>query len=858
VSVREVELEIPEDACGFLRQAIKRAGGQEVFFLARVTWDPSGDKATLADVEVFARGDSSSVPAILAGAEDWDLAIHNHPTGDLTPSAADLAIAADLGNRSVGFAIIDNDASACYLAVKPFCRREVQLVDEAHVRWLLGPEGPLARGLEGFEHRDGQIEMAVEVARALNEDRVVACEAGTGVGKSFAYLVPAILWALENHERVVVSTGTIHLQEQLVGKDLPFLAKVLPRSFDYALIKGRGNYACKRKIAELSQEFLLVPEAGDREMLEELIAWSKTTQDGSLSDLAWTPPGDVWEKVMSETDKSLKVGCKFYNECFFYQARRRANRVQVVVANHHLFFADLAVRRQTGNFQSDLVLPAYARVIFDEAHHLEDVASEHFGSRLSRVGVRQRLGRMRSKDGHRGALVLVARRLRSLNDPIAAEKIETSYAEPLREAAAAIEGLFDEIDELVEVERRDGALRGLAGEDGDRAKIRTTRDPALEPFWERVREVLGRVRGELERIARMNDSAYQTLARSRVDDAARKSLALELEAFANRLQGFIAALERFVDFDDETQVRWLDTREGGGAGEHAGVGFATAPVSVADELRAAVFEPLRTVVMTSATLSVAGNADFLGERLGFNALPRERFSFSQHPSPFDFEEQALLAAPTDIPDPTEREYENRLPALLLELIEASRGRAFVLFTSHQLLRKTYEALEAALVRLGLRPLAQGQAPRTELLRRFVESGCGVLFGTDSFWEGVDVKGRALEHVIITRLPFRVPTEPLQEARLEDISRRGENPFTRFTVPQAVLRFKQGFGRLIRSRTDRGVVSVLDRRLLVKPYGKVFLASLPPTRLCAASAPVVVERVSEFFARATGRVGEPPR
>ena len=845
--MRDVVLEIPEEAAAHLRRSIEQASGNEVFFLGRVVWNDAGVVARLDEVEAFCRGDASSVPAIVAGAEDWDLAIHNHPSGGLEPSGADLAIAAELGNKGVGFAIIDNQARTHYLVVNPFRRPSRQPVDAEHVRWLLGPDGPFARKLPGFESRPGQIEMAAEVAGALNDDRVVACEAGTGVGKSFAYLVPSILWAVANRDRVIVSTGTINLQEQLVAKDLPFLREVLPVGFDFTLLKGRSNYACKRKLSELPEELsLFADQPRDQDMLGELIEWAKTSKGGSLSDLGWTPPGRVWEKAMSETDKSLKTQCRFYDECFYYQARRRASRAQVVVVNHHLFFADLAVRRQYGNWQFDAILPVYSRVVFDEAHHLEDVASEHLGSRFSRLGVRQRLGRMRSKEGQRGTYVLIARKLRSHDDPVAAEKIEGECASEVREMAVVIEDLFDEIDELVASERDAGRLDASSHERGGRIKLRYRAESRLVEFWDQAVSILHRVRGSLERVARVNDRAHDLIRDARVGEDVNRALELEVEAFGNRLQSFIAAVERFCDLDDATHVRWLDTADGATASESGAIGFASVPVSVAAELQSSLFQRVQSIVMTSATLSVAGNADFLGERVGFVGLPDERFAFREHPSPFDFARQVLLAVPTDIPDPTQSAFEDRLPDLLLRLIDASGGRAFVLFTAYGLLRRMYARLEAPVTARGLRPLAQGDAQRSEILQRFIDSRCGVLFGTDSFWEGVDVKGRALEQVIITRLPFRVPTEPLQEARLERIRERGEDPFSQFTVPQAVLRFKQGFGRLIRAQSDRGVVTVLDRRLLTKSYGRVFLKSLPPTMWCAAGTDSVVERIAEFF------------
>ncbi len=853
--MKQVELDIPSQAALFLREAISQVKGNEVYFLGKVSWDEEQTVATLGEVEVFARGNSVAAPAIIAGAEDWDLAIHNHPGGDLQPSDADLAVAAELGNRGVGFAIIDNEASRNYLVVKPFIRQDFQPVDLEEVRGILAPGGLLASGLEGFESRPGQVEMALEVARSLNENGVVAAEAGTGIGKSFAYLVPCILWAVKNRQRVVVSTGTINLQEQLVEKDLPFLAGLLPVEFEYSLIKGRHNYACKRRIMEAPEQFELLPEeAEDQELLRDLIEWSKSTSDGSLADLAWKPPARVWEKVRSETDKSLKVNCEFYQECFYYQAKRKATRSQLVVVNHHLFFADLAIRRQTGDYQFDLILPGYSRAIFDEAHHLEDVASEHLGTSFSRTGIGQRLGRMRSKRKDRGVLVLLARKLRQNNDPAAAEALERGYAAQLRTIAESIDDQFGDLEELLATQWL--AIDQQAGSDaaGGGRTLRYQPDPETWGLWNSIRDALLGIRGDLETICRLNDKACETVEGSAVSEDVKRSVLLELGGFGNRMADYLAGFSRFNALDDDTQVRWLEYRAATGGKEGAKLGFSVAPITVAQDLRNALFEALETVVLTSATLSVAGKPDFLGERLGFQELPPERFNFKRSESPFDFKSQTLMVVPTDLPAPNQPGYEERLPAILLDLLRASGGKAFVLFTSYALLGRMHKRLEKPLIEMGCNPMAQGQAQRSDLLKRFSQSDSGVLFGTDSFWEGVDVRGSALEHVIITRLPFRVPTEPLQEARLEELSARGINAFSHYTVPQAVLRFKQGFGRLVRSKTDRGVVSVLDQRILTKRYGKVFLETLPEVDCFASSGNAVVKRVEEFF-RAPGKVAE---
>ncbi len=866
----DVKLTIPEKIRKFLAATIASTSGNEVFFLAKVGWE-GPEAAAIEEVDVLARGNVHSAPAIVKRAESWDIAIHNHPSGVLTPSDADIAVAGELGNRQVGFAIIDNSAERHYLVVPPMRRRDrPEKVDPAEVEAIFAPGGPLASGSPDYEVRPGQVAMAREVAEALNGERVVAIEAGTGVGKSFAYLVPSILWAVKNGPRVIVSTNTIHLQEQLMTKDLPFLARVLPVQFHFALIKGRNNYACKRKLEEAARATQeLVETDGAAGQLRNIVEWARTAGEGSRSELGAPPPEAVWEKVMSETDKSLKVNCKFYSECFFYRAKRAAYAADIVVVNHHLFFADLAVRRETGNYEYDAVIPAYKRVIFDEAHHMEDVASNFLGVRFTQQGMRNRFNRLvSSRDEKKGALRYLAQVLHAEGAPAAAQEIEKGLLQTVPKAAQRIDQELSAALDQAEAEaltaargpERDGkarsgsggAVEGAAAEAGGRqlhvrvAAGRRAFQQALTERLHAVKEELAILCGQAGKAARLL-SGTEGLAAER-----RGGLLLELTSLHGRLDVLQSQIATFLDFRDEKQVRWVEVQGRRDDAERRNIVFSSAPIRVAEDLLQLVFNPLATVVMASATLSVEGGVSYLGDRLGLDHLPVERFHFSEQPSPFDFANQVLTLVPDDFPEPGSSGYDGKVAEVVLEILRRSRGRAFVLFTSYGLLQRTHSALEATLRREGIIPLRQGEAGRSDLLNRFRSGPPHALFGTDSFWEGVDVKGEALECVIITRLPFRVPTEPIQIARVEEIESRGGDAFNCYSVPQAVLKFKQGFGRLIRSTTDRGTVVVLDRRILTKRYGRTFLRSLPPTRFFKGPTAEMLASLGAFL----GTSGEP--
>jgi ATP-dependent DNA helicase DinG len=378
----------------------------------------------------------------------------------------------------------------------------------------------------------------------------------------------------------------------------------------------------------------------------------------------------------------------------------------------------------------------------------------------------------------------------------------------------------------------------------------TPREETAE-FWRFVRERLGDVLKDLGIVAQVNDRATRSVEGSLLEEERRRALLLELTAFGGRLQGLMTEIDKFCDLDGDRQVRWLSHHDPLDFSGRGGIRFASAPVVVAPDLRDSVYDPLKSVVLSSATLCVDGRIDFLGDRLGLSLLDATRFTLGNYASPFNYKKQVLTLVPDDVPTPGSPGWESRVAEAIYDLVSASGGRAFVLFTSYALLRKTHALLAPRLEADGLLPLAQGEADRSDLLERFRAGTRGVLFGTDSFWEGVDVKGRSLECVIITRLPFRVPSEPLQEARMEELESRGKHPFMSFTVPQAVLKLKQGFGRLIRSTRDRGVVAILDPRVVTKRYGKIFLRSLPETRFLQAPFQECVKEVERFFEETNG-------
>lgn len=693
----------------------------------------------------------------------------------------------------------------------------VELLDTGAIVDFLSEDGPLSKIFSGFEEREGQKELAEKISECFNNDCIGVFEAETGVGKSLAYLLPSIRWAVQNDCRVLISTATINLQQQLIEKDAPLALRVLglPETFreKIVLVKGRRNFLCLRRFEQYhEQNELFENDAETLEKLKREIA--SDTFSGSRDDLDFTIPPATWSNICSESDNCLAGRCPYFDCCYVMKMRRKAEAAKILIANHHLLFNDLLAKLESQNFGASAVLPAFHHVVLDEAHAIGDAAGSGFSETVNSFYLKKQLSLLYRTSGNKAAKMQAAKKASGvLSEVIALSSRANLFAETVKfifEVTLSFDNLEAAAFALIP---NAGTWSFLQSNQNDRDKL----IQQVKKFSTSIFTLNKNLSMILQNIPELDDDTAEYESEENIAVHEANVILSRLK----EVQNFFEQYALYTEFED--YIFWFERLRTSSA---EFIQFYKTPIELEKFMHSALYSPMHCVICTSATLRVADNFNFAFKNLGLKNFSEKEIAVGTFASPFAYDKNVLLNIPTDAPLPTQPEFNEYVCKSILPLIEASGGRALVLFTSYALLREATDFVKANITD-DIRILFQGELERAKLLRLFKEDISSCLFATESFWTGVDIPGEALSQVILVKLPFSVPTHPIAFAKAHFIERRGGKAFFELSIPEAVIKFKQGFGRLMRSKSDRGVVSILDNRILKKTYGGIFLKSIPP-------------------------------
>lgn len=739
-----------------------------------------------------------------------EVIIRTTKPNQLYPSDMELELSEELyTRRNIAYCLLSSDLDDFYF-VQDIDRIFLEEID---IENYFAKDGILAKEIKGFEYRQEQEEMAQYIQDAINEDRKIIVEAGTGTGKTLAYLIPSIKWAVTNKKRVIIATNTINLQEQLLLKDIPLAKSIIKDEFSYVLVKGRNNYVCKRLFNELVLGKSIDIETFSmeaREQIEYILKWGNKTKTGDKAELPFEVYPDVWELVQSTTELCLGKKCPYRKECFYMKTRMEKMEADILISNHHVFFADLNVRAETDFDSEYLILPRYDMVIFDEAHNVESVARSYFSVEVSKISFTRLLNRIYQKKNKRkkekSALIRV-------EDTVDEKNLEDSeqyiyLLNTLKEEISILQNIgdeyFDEIRKIYETNTEAPIKKSLNNFEMTKSR-----------FLENLREKKDIFQGKLADFLNLMMSFNNV-----IDEEKDKNP--EVINFNNHLKMFKAYIDSFKfinSFEDDNYIYWLDINS-----KRTNVILTATPLNIAQKLSTVLFDNLDRLVFASATIVVNGNFDYFKKSLG---LDEEDCIEAIIKSPFDYDEQMSVYIPSDIQDSENiNAFVSDASKFILNILLKTNGKAFILFTSYTMLNQIYYSISKKLKDKGFEVFLHGDKPRSQIIKEFKEAENPILFGTISFWEGVDVQGENLSNVIITKLPFLVPTDPVVSAISKKIEEDGGNSFMDFQLPEAIIKFKQGVGRLIRKKTDSGNIFILDNRILKKRYGSLFINALP--------------------------------
>ena len=801
----------------YIRSEIASSNENEVFFVGEINHD-----GKVTSVSVGSRGNLHSVPVNQDLKRKGSVLIHNHPGGNLTPSDADLSVAAVSSENAQGFYIINNDVTEIYVVVEPVLPKVIKKLDVDDAAFYISKDGPLAKINENFEERLSQIELLKNIAKTFNQNKTGVFEAGTGVGKSYAYLIPSILWAVQNNERVVISTGTINLQQQLCLKDIPQAIKITGKPVKFILMKGRQNYICKRRLQDALNSKDLFENNDD---LDRIAQWQDSCDSGSKSELSFLPSESVWNRINSESDACMALRCPYYSQCFVMKVKKEASAANILVVNHHLLFADIESRLHGAGYDDAVVLPPYKRIIFDEAHGIETAATSFFSESFNRFKILKPLNLLyrKKKNSAMGFLFSVS---------MLSKEEEKSF-----QAYQMISKIKSDLTNLETL-----ALDLCIQENNLWLNPLTFRNfqPVLSMCQTLAKDI----------------SVFTSLVLEVLDGVPEDDRDIpyfwETKVLNRRLSDYSVILNDFFMWEEKPdKVFWLQKKNLPSDMQKDDelnfyINFIETPLDIAPLMNQGIFEPMDSVVCTSATLKTGRDFSYWLRHNGLYFSDSDEVLQGDFFSPFPYKENMIFLVPKDIPFPDEPDFQIYVENVLKNLILKAKGRTLVLFTSYESLRLSYNNIFSTMLANEIKLLRQGSDDNARILKNFKDDVSSVLFATDSFWQGVDVPGESLSQVIIVKLPFTVPNDPVFKARSEAIRKKGGNSFMELSVPEAIIKFRQGVGRLIRKNTDKGTVVVLDRRIYEKQYGSLFLANVPECKKYYEPVSKILDIIEEFL------------
>ena len=801
----------------YIRSEIASSNENEVFFVGEINHD-----GKVTSVSVGSRGNLHSVPVNQDLKRKGSVLIHNHPGGNLTPSDADLSVAAVSSENAQGFYIINNDVTEIYVVVEPVLPKVIKKLDVDDAAFYISKDGPLAKINENFEERLSQIELLKNIVKTFNQNKTGVFEAGTGVGKSYAYLIPSILWAVQNNERVVISTGTINLQQQLCLKDIPQAIKITGKPVKFILMKGRQNYICKRRLQDALNSKDLFENNDD---LDRIAQWQDSCDSGSKSELSFLPSESVWNRINSESDACMALRCPYYSQCFVMKVKKEASAANILVVNHHLLFADIESRLHGAGYDDAVVLPPYKRIIFDEAHGIETAATSFFSESFNRFKILKPLNLLyrKKKNSAMGFLFSVS---------MLSKEEEKSF-----QAYQMISKIKSDLTNLETL-----ALDLCIQENNLWLNPLTFRNfqPVLSMCQTLAKDI----------------SVFTSLVLEVLDGVPEDDRDIpyfwETKVLNRRLSDYSVILNDFFMWEEKPdKVFWLQKKNLPSDMQKDDelnfyINFIETPLDIAPLMNQGIFEPMDSVVCTSATLKTGRDFSYWLRHNGLYFSDSDEVLQGEFFSPFPYKENMIFLVPKDIPFPDEPDFQIYVENVLKNLILKAKGRTLVLFTSYESLRLSYNNIFSTMLANGIKLLRQGADDNARILKNFKDDVSSVLFATDSFWKGVDVPGESLSQVIIVKLPFTVPNDPVFKARSEAIRKKGGNSFMELSVPEAIIKFRQGVGRLIRKNTDKGTVVVLDRRIYEKQYGSLFLANVPECKKYYEPVSKILDIIEEFL------------